>query len=143
MKRSLVGTALVLCSLSPAFATTHYEMTWHDTTRSHGPKRSNWVSDVALDSCYSQTGLSREAAATRRFKNCMKSRGYQWVSTKLVQDPPGKANDGSFIDPDTGMSCRNFGGASICDPPQGTVHYRNRHGLDCTRTGILSVCTSF
>jgi hypothetical protein len=75
MKRALVGTALALCSLSPAFATTHYEMTWHDTTRSHGPKRSNWVSDVALGSCYSQTGLSREAAATRRFKNCMKSHG--------------------------------------------------------------------
>jgi hypothetical protein len=143
MKRALVATALALCSLSPAFATTHYEMTWHDATRSHGPKRSKTVSDVALDSCYNQTGLSRDAAATRAFKNCMKSHGYQWVLTRLVKDPPGKANDDSFIDPETGMSCRNFGGASFCDPPQGTVHYRNGHGLDCTRTGIVSVCTNF
>jgi len=60
-----------------------------------------------------------------------------------VQDPPGKGHDDGFIDPDTGMSCRNIGGASICDPLQGTVHYRNRHGLDCTRTGIVSVCTNF
>jgi hypothetical protein len=46
-------------------------------------------------------------------------------------------------DPDTGMSCRNFGGVAVCDPPQGTVHYRNHEGLNCTRTGIVSVCSSF
>jgi len=43
---------------------------------------------------------------------------------------------------DTGMSCRNIGGASICEPPQGTVHYQNRHGLNCTRTGIVSFCSN-
>jgi hypothetical protein len=141
MKRAIIVSALVLCSLSPAFASTHYEMTWRDTIRPHGNKRSSAVSDAALGFCYSQTGLDRDAASTQAFKDCMKGRGYRWISTKLVQDPAGK--DDSFIDPDTGMSCRNIGGASICDPPQGTVHYQNRHGLNCTRTGIVSVCSNF
>jgi hypothetical protein len=49
----------------------------------------------------------------------------------------------TFIDPDTGMSCHNTGFASICQSPQGTVHYTNKHGLNCTRTGFASICTNF
>jgi hypothetical protein len=66
-------------------------------------------------------------------------------STKLVQNPPSKqtTSDGSFIDPDNGMLCQNSGFAEVCGPPPGTVHYTNKHGLNCTRTGIMSVCTSF
>jgi hypothetical protein len=48
----------------------------------------------------------------------------------------------TFIDPDTGMSCHNTGFASICQSPQGTVHYTNKHGLNCTRTGFASICTN-
>jgi hypothetical protein len=83
--------------------------------------------------------------ATAAFKDCMKSRGYQWLSTKLVQDPPRKqtTDNGSFIDPDNGMLCQHTGFAEVCGPPPGTVHYTNKHGLNCTRTGIMSVCTSF
>jgi hypothetical protein len=72
----------------------------------------------------------------------MQDRGYRWLSTKLVQDPHSRQKDDIFIDPDTGMSCRNTGGASICDPPQGTVKCQNRHGLNCTRTGIVSICSN-
>jgi hypothetical protein len=96
-----------------------------------------------LDACYAQTGLSREAQDSPAFKDCMKGFGYRWLSTRLVPDRPGRQKDYSFIDPDTGMSCRNVGGASICVPPQGTVHYRDQDGLNCTRTGIVSFCSSF
>jgi hypothetical protein len=142
MQRAVIVTALVLFSLSPAFATTHYEMNYRDTVRPHGHKRSNAVYNSALNFCYNLTGLARDEADTPAFKECMKGRGFQWISTKLVQDAPSKHGDGSFIDPDTGLSCRNNGFASICGPPEGTVHYRNRHGLNCTRTGIVSVCSN-
>jgi hypothetical protein len=145
MKRTIIVTALMLGSLSPAFATTRYVMQYHDTIRPNGHKRSKAVGDAALAACFSQTGLSRYAAASPAFKDCMKNHGYQWVSTKLVQDPPSKqtADDGGFIDPDTGMLCHDAGLGQICGPPQGTVHYTNHHGLNCTRTGIVSVCGSF
>ena len=97
---------------------------------------------AAFSVCYGQTGLSRGEADTQAFKDCMMGRGFRWLSTKLVQDAPSRQKDDTFIDPDTGMSCRNVGGASICEPPQGTVKYQNRHGLNCTRTGIASFCSN-
>ena len=49
-----------------------------------------------------------------------------------------------YIDPDTGMDCKNYGGVAVCDPPKGTVHYHDPdQGLNCTRTGIVAVCSSF
>jgi hypothetical protein len=47
------------------------------------------------------------------------------------------------IDPDTELICYNTGFASICESPQGTVHYLNKHGLDCARTSFTNVCTNF
>jgi hypothetical protein len=41
------------------------------------------------------------------------------------------------------MLCHDAGFGAICVPPQGTVHYTNQHGLNCTRTGIMSVRGSF
>jgi len=80
----------------------------------------------------------------------MTGRGYQWKWTKLVQDPESKAsprqarqNDDGYIDPDTGMVCHNAGIAAICVPPNGTVRYTNDDGLNCTRTGLMSLCTNF
>jgi hypothetical protein len=143
MRRAIIISGLLLCSLSHAYATTHYEMNYRDTIRPHGHKRSDAVYNSALDFCYSQTGLSRDDADTQAFKDCMKGRGFRWLSTRVVRDPPSRQKDDTFIDPDTGMSCRNIGGASICDPPQGTVKYQNRHGLNCTRTGIVSFCSNF
>jgi hypothetical protein len=142
MKRAIAIAGLLLCSLSQAYATTHYEMNYRDTIRPHGHPRSSAVYNSALGLCYGQTGIARDAADTPEFKDCMKGRGYRWLSTKLVPDAPDRRQDDSFIDPDTGMSCRNIGGASICEPPQGTVKYQNRHGLNCTRTGIVSVCSN-
>jgi hypothetical protein len=142
LKRTLIATALVLGSLSPAFATTRYVMKYHDMVHPNGHKISQAVFNAALNACFAQTGLARNAAATPAFKDCMKAHNLQWVWTKLVQDPPSKqtANDGDFIDPDNGMQCHDVGFGAVCVPPQGTVHYTNQHGLNCTRTGIMSVC---
>jgi hypothetical protein len=142
MKRRILIAGLLLCSLSPAFATTHFVGSYRDTIRPHGHKRSDAVGNANLDFCYRKTGQSRYEADTQAFKDCMKTRGDAWTSTKEVQDPPSRRHEDTFIDPDTGMSCQNVGGISICDPPQGTVRYQNRHGLNCTRTGIVSFCSN-
>jgi hypothetical protein len=81
------------------------------------------------------------------FKNCMRGRGSQFSYTHhgpsagSGYEKNSRQKDDTFIDPDTGMSCRNIGGASICEPPQGTVKYQNRHGLN-SRTGIVSICSN-
>jgi hypothetical protein len=145
MRHALVIASLLLCASVQAQAgTSHYEMSYRDLIRPNGHPRSDAIYDSALDACYGQTGLSRDAADTPAFKACMKERGYRWLSTKLVRDKASAPSpqDDTFIDPDTGMSCRNIGGASICVPPQGTVHYQNRHGLNCTRTGIVAFCSN-
>jgi hypothetical protein len=94
--------------------------------------------------------LSRDDAVNQAFKDCMKTRNYTWASTKLVQNPPSRQNkasgqdDNGFIDPDTGLMCHNTGFASICEPPAAnlTIHYTDKHGLNCTRTGGLAICSS-
>jgi hypothetical protein len=41
------------------------------------------------------------------------------------------------------MDCQNFGGAAVCGPPSGTVRYYDpEQGLNCTRTGLVSVCSN-
>ncbi len=135
-------------------ASSHYEFTWHDNIRPHGHPRSQAVADAAVDYCYAQTGLSREDDITQAFKDCMATRSYTWVSTKLVQNPPSKSTTSKnplaklakdeFIDPDTGLVCHNTGFASICESPPAdmTIHYTNKHGLNCTRTGAMSICSN-
>jgi hypothetical protein len=150
MKKIIITVALVLVSLSPALASSHYEMTYHDNIRPNGRPRPQAVYDAALNACYAQTGLPRDAADTPAFKDCMTTHGYSWTSTKLVQDPPSRQvasgiPKGHFIDPDTGLLCYNSGGASICETPPAnmTIRYTSKSGLNCTRTGIVGVCSSF
>jgi hypothetical protein len=150
MKKIIMTAALVLASLSPALASSHYAMTYHDNIRPHGRPRSDAVYNAALDACYAQTGLPRNAPDTQAFKDCMTTHGYSWTSTKLVQDPPSRQvasgiPKGHFIDPDTGLLCYNSGGASICETPPDnmTIRYTSKRGLNCTRTGIVGICSSF
>jgi len=143
MQRALITAALVLASVSTASASSHYETTYYDTIRPNGQPRSQAVYDAALDDCYSQTGLAREASDTPAFKACMTTHGYRWRSTKLVQDRPTRQRDDTYISTDTGNICHNAGIAAICFPPQGTVRYTNDEGLNCTRTGLVSVCSNF
>ena len=150
MRKTIFAAALVLCWLSPALALPHYDIAFYDTLRPNGHKRSQAVGKAIAYSCYSQTGSSPEAAPTQAFKDCMKAQGFRWMSTKFVQGAPGKQATsaipkGSFIDPDTGRLCRDSGGASICVPPPAdmTIRYTSKSGLNCTRTGAASVCSSF
>jgi hypothetical protein len=142
MKRSLIVCVLLLCTLNQAYAS-HSQVNFRDMIRPHGHKRSAAIGNANIEFCYRKTGLTRYEVDTQAFKDCMMTRGYRWVSTTTASDPPeAKPADDSFIDPDTGMSCRDVGGGALCVPPQGTVHYQNRHGLNCTRTGIASVCSN-
>jgi hypothetical protein len=149
MNKLVVAAALALMSVSPALASSHYEMTYHDNIRPNGRPRSDAIYNAALDTCYAQTGLARDARDTQAFKDCMKTKGYSWVSTKTVQIPPNKQAastipKGHFIDPDNGLLCQHAGWAEICESPPAdmTIRYTNKHGLGCTRTGAMSVCSN-
>ena len=81
------------------------------------------------------------------FKKCMRALG--WVADAYKPNPPKSRADSrlapgdDYISADTGMSCKNLGGIGVCGPPRGTVHYRNDEGLNCTRTGLMEVCSNF
>lgn len=107
-----------------------------DLSRQHRAERATAQPGRRARRVPVQTGLSRAAADTGAFKACMGPHGYRWLSTKLVRDPSGPPRDSSFIDPDTGLSCRNTGIASICVPPRGTERYNNEEGLNGTRAGL-------
>ena len=122
MNKVLVATAFLVASLSPALASSHYEMMYHDNIRPHGHPRSDAVYNAALDDCYRQTGIARNEQDTQAFRDCMARHDYRWVYTRLVQDPPSKrvANrlpKGQYIDYDHGLICHSEGIASVCESP--------------------------
>ncbi|MGA2999096.1 hypothetical protein [Bradyrhizobium sp.] len=148
MKKLIVAAAFALVSASPALAS-HYDITFHGTQRPAGHHRSLAVAKAASASCFTQTGTSPEDAPTQAYKDCMNAQGFRWIATKLLKDPPAKHEAsgipaGHFIDSDTGMLCRNSGGAAISVPPPNnmTVRYTSKHGLNCTRTGAMSICSN-
>jgi len=98
----------------------HRDITFHDTTRPNGHHRSLAVANATANSCYASTGTSREHNPTQAFKDCMKAKGFLWLSTKDVGGVPTRqvasaVSKGSFIDRDTGAVCHNTGWATICD----------------------------
>ena len=146
MKKLIIAAAFALGSLSPALAS-HYDIAFHDTLRPGGHQRSPAVAKAASALCFTQTGTSSEASPTQAYKDCMNAQRFRWMATKLLKDPPAKQATsgipaGHFIG--TGMLCQNSGVASICDPPPAdmTIHYTNKHGLNCTRTGAMSICSN-
>jgi hypothetical protein len=148
MKSFTVAAAFGLVSLSPALAS-QYNIAFHDTQRPAGHHRRLAVAKAASATCFTQTGTSPEDAPTQAYKDCMNAQGFRWMATKLFKDPPAKQAAsgipaGRFIDSDTGMLCQDSGGAAICVPPPDnmTVRYTNKHGLGCTRTGAVSVCSN-
>jgi|HubBroStandDraft_5_1064220.scaffolds.fasta_scaffold21126_2 hypothetical protein len=154
-KKVIIAVAVVLGSLSPALASTHYEFTWHDNIRSGGKPRSDAALNAAVNDCYGQTGLSRDVDVTQAFKDCMAMHNYAFAGEKLVPDPSGRTassqnpasglGKNQFIDPDNGLLCTHGGWAAFCESPPAdmTIHYTNQHGLNCTRSGGVSVCSSF
>lgn len=148
MKKLILAAAFALASLSPALAS-HYDIAFHDTLRPGGHQRSLAVAKAASALCFTQTGTSPEASPTQAYRDCMNAQGFRWMATKLLKDPPAKQATsgipaGHFIDSDTGMLCQDSGGAAICVPPPAdmTIRYTNKHGLGCTRTGAMSICSN-
>jgi hypothetical protein len=140
-RRSAAAVVIVaVLSLSAVHADTYH---FKDVLKPHGHARGLSAKFADGRSCgASGTRFSGDVSA---FEQCMRTHG--WVVDRYTPDPKPRVSAGgnasTYIDPDTGMSCRNFGAVAVCDPPQGTVHYRNDEGLNCTRTGIVSVCSSF
>jgi hypothetical protein len=131
---------LTVMSLSAAQADNYH---FKDVLRPHGHERRQSAKLADARSCGASG--SHFSGNMTVFERCMGARG--WVVDHYTPDPKppvGATTDSStLIDPDTGLSCRNYGGIAVCDTPQGTVHYQNRYGLNCTRTGIVNVCSSF
>jgi hypothetical protein len=130
MKRLILGTLILVGMLSAESADTDV---FRDTLRPGGHDRSMAAKLAGGRKC----GVTRQHTFTDSlaFQACMQSHG--WVLDHVIQDRSAR-----FIDPDTGLSCYDQGGASICEPPQGTVKYTNRHGLNCTRAGAMSICSN-
>ena len=97
--------------------------------------KGQWTDEnlqAAAAVCDRKYGMVQNVEVTSsRYKSCMLQQHWRYQSTAREN-----------IDPDTGMNCHDEGGGSVCVPPSGTVHYQNRHGLNCTRTGIMSVCSN-
>ena len=141
IRRSAAATVmLTVLSLSAAQADSYH---FKDVLRPNGHARS--LSAKLADGRSCGASGSRFSGDVTAFKQCMRAHG--WVVDHYTPDPKPRVRAGqspsTYIDPDTGMSCRNVGGIAICEPPHGTVHYRNEEGLNCTRTGIVAVCSSF
>jgi hypothetical protein len=109
---------------------------------------------VATVACDNAVG-GQNGAPTARYRSCMLQQGwkYSFLTRTRVQtirapaDPYFSSNakvaPGHFIDHDNGMDCQHMGGAEVCDPPNGTVHYFDPdQDLPCTRTGAMSICSN-
>ena len=138
--RAVVMTALVtVMSLGAARA----EMfLFSDTLRPGGHARSDAAFKADEHRCGADANDHFGNVAA--FKRCMRARG--WVNDEYHPDAPRsrdpRLNPGDdYISTDTGMSCKDVGGIGICGPPRGTVHYRNSEGLNCSRTGLMEICS--
>src|SRR5580704_2824040 len=120
MKRVIIAIALALSSAVGAQA---------DTSTYVWQGKGQWNDaqlQAAAQVCDQRYGVVENGAVTSaNYKRCMLGQGWKYGGT---------AREKTYTDPNTGMSCRSIGGGSVCEPPQGTVKYTNKHGLSCTRT---------
>jgi hypothetical protein len=96
--------------------------------------------------CDSAVGV-QHAMPSASYRRCMLQHGWKFSSLTRTTDPYFSSNakvaPGHFIDHDNGMDCQSAGGAEVCDPPNGTVHYFDPdQNLPCTRTGAMSICSN-
>jgi hypothetical protein len=146
IKHLAVFAALVVSSAANAAAydyTEHYDYV--------GKTRlANSQQDVQLQAdtatCDSAIG-AQPAMPSASYRRCMLQLGWKYTSLTRTKDPNFSSNakvaPGHFIDHENGMDCQNIGGAEVCDPPNGTVHYFDPdQNLPCTRTGAMSICSN-
>jgi hypothetical protein len=154
IKHIVVFAALVLSSTANAAT---YDYTAHyDYIRKPSLANAQVDARIQVDTatCDSAIGVQR-ATPSVNYRSCMLQHGwkYSFVTRTRIQptrtpaDPYFSTNarvtPGHFIDHDNGMDCQNMGGAEVCDPPNGTVHYFDPdQNLSCTRTGAMAVCSN-
>jgi len=159
MKSAAIKTIAVFAALvlSSAASAATYNFTAHFDYVS---RRA--LPDTAIDSqlqadtvtCDSAVGAQR-GAPSASYRSCMLQHGWKYTfltrqavqATRQPADPyfssTAKVAPGHFIDHDNGMDCQNTGGAEVCDPPNGTVHYFDPdQNLPCTRISVMSVCSN-
>ncbi len=145
IRRAVAAAAVCAAVLSVGAAQANDTAIFRDALKPNGHERTKSEKFADGQRCGASGPAHTIRATMPVFESCMRAKG--WVLDHYTQDPktrvgPAKSVS-TYIDPDTGMSCQNYGGVAVCGPPQGTVHYRDEEGLNCTRTGIVSVCTSF
>jgi hypothetical protein len=134
-------------------ATYHYTDHWADI---HRPALGAAEFDARLQAdaatCDGMVGPAR-GVPTAAYRSCMLRQGWRYLSVTRVRVPDApsdpnfssnaKVAPGHYIDHDNGMDCQNFGGAAVCGPPSGTVRYYDpEQGLNCTRSGLVSICSN-
>ncbi|SDT37855.1 hypothetical protein [Bradyrhizobium canariense] len=150
IKHIALFAALVVVTSAANAAT--YDYTAHyDYVRK--PSLSNAQIDAQLQvdtaTCDSAIGV-QSAKPSASYRSCMLQYGWKYsflTRSKVPVDPyfssDAKVQPGHFIDHDNGMDCQNMGGAEVCDPPKGTVHYFDPdQNLPCTRTGAMAICSN-
>jgi hypothetical protein len=157
MKKPAITSIALFAALvvSSAANAASYDYTAH-YTHVGTPALTDAQSDAQLQadtvSCDGTVGVQR-AAPSASYRGCMLAHGWKYnFVTRVRAAPPqadpyfssnAKVKPGHFIDHDNGMDCQNMGGAEVCDPPDGTVHYFDPdQNLLCTRTGAMSVCSN-
>jgi hypothetical protein len=97
MKRVAIAIALLLATALSAHAD-HPDDTYHDMIRPNGHARSDAVFYAAVTACKRITRDSIHGADSPAMKDCMLKRGYQWQSTKWVEDPPESSSTVDWTD---------------------------------------------
>ena len=109
MNKVLITAAVVVATLSPALASSHYETMYHDNIRPHGHPRADAVYKPRLT-----TATARPGSRARTGHASLQ--GLHGQRTTIAGSIPGRcrtpeqAGDerlqkGHYIDPDTGLIC--------------------------------------
>jgi len=153
---ALASLALLGASLAGGAAhaaTYHYTDHW-DYVRKPALGAAEFDARLQVDAanCDAAVGI-QHGAPTSGYRRCMLKLGWKFLSVTRERvltrssDPNFSADvklkPGHFVDHNTGMDCENIGGVLVCDPPSGTVRYYDpEQGLNCTRSGLVSVCSN-
>ena len=158
MKRSTITSIVLFAALvvGSAACGASYDYTAHYRyVGKPGLPDAQFDAQLQADTVICDDAVGVQRATPSTYRSCMLAHGWRYshVTRTKVQAAPAQADPyfssnakvkpGHFIDHDNGMDCQNIGGAEVCDPPSGTVHYFDPdQALLCTRTGATSVCSN-
>ena len=141
-RTAVAGLMLIVLSVGGARADSYH---LKDVLRPSGHERT--LSEKRTDGRACGSDQNNQFKNVASFKKCMRVHG--WVVDKYTPDPKprnaarsqGTRDHSGYVNED-GLICHGAGGVDICDPPNGTVKYRNEEGLNCTRNGLVAICSN-